>query len=61
MAERYSFALRLSGRYDNAGDRRGEPRWPRLLAAFETDAARNRIDDFVDRDCDLLARRAVSA
>jgi hypothetical protein len=61
MAERYGFALRLSGRYDNAGDRRGEPRWPRLLAAFETDAARNRIDDFVDRDCDLLSRRTVSA
>jgi hypothetical protein len=59
LAERYGFRLDLGTRFDNAGAARDEPRWPRLLAAFETDAARNRIERFAERDAELLQRRAA--
>ena len=62
LAERYGFALRLQGRYDNAGDApQGAPRWPRLRDVFATDSARRLIEDFVDRDADLLHRRPAWA
>jgi hypothetical protein len=57
LAERYGLHLHLSDRFDNAGDARGEPRWPLLLDALEGDASRARIEAFAARDADLLSRR----
>jgi hypothetical protein len=57
--DRYGLGLRLRDRFDNAGDRpRREPRWPHLLAAFETDAARRRIEGFAERDQALTQRHS---
>ncbi len=61
LAERYGFSLRLAGHYDNAGAAYHEPRWPRLMEALETDAARRQVEDFVSRDAELLSRHPVRA
>lgn len=59
LEERYGFRLALCGRFDNAGEAREAPRWPQLLACFETDAARARIESFAARDAELLGRRGA--
>lgn len=61
LAERYGLHLHLIGRFDNAGDGRTEPRWPRLLDAFGQDTSRARIEAFAERDADLLSRRMAQA
>ena len=61
LADRYGFALTLTDRFDNAGDAPSDPRWPRLLDAFETDSARRLIADFAVRDACLMARRPAWA
>ncbi len=61
LADRYGFALNLTGHFDNAGDAPSDPRWPRLLDAFGTDSARHLIEDFATRDAALVARRPAWA
>lgn len=58
LMERYGVRLHLTDRFDNAGDGRGEPRWPMLLDAFESDTSRARIEAFAESDAELLGRRA---
>jgi Sulfotransferase family len=51
---RFGVHLQLTECYDNAG---GEPanslRWPRLLASFASDAAADRLQDFIQHDLRL--------
>jgi hypothetical protein len=54
LLERYGVTLRLAAPSDTTSE---HLRWPRLLEAFGTDAARQRIETFSERDQDLLARR----
>lgn len=54
LQERYGLTLRLAAPSEATSEHR---RWPRLLEAFATDAARRRIESFAERDADLLARR----
>jgi hypothetical protein len=59
LHDRYGFNLRLTDRFDNAGDQpRREPRWPHLLAALGSDSSRRRIDAFAERDIALAHRHA---
>ncbi|MCF1708737.1 sulfotransferase family protein [Tabrizicola sp. J26] len=58
LAERYGLTVRFDTRKDNAADLGPETRrWPILLDALGSDAARRRIESFVDRDEALLAPR----
>ena len=56
LNRRFGLRLRLADRFDNTS---GEPantrRWPRLLAAFEMDAASRRMQDMVSSDHRLTA------
>lgn len=56
LHDRYGLTLRLAAPSDTTSEHR---RWPRLLEAFGSDAARRRIEGFAERDEDLLARRAA--
>jgi hypothetical protein len=54
LQERYGFVLRLGERGEPVDD---EPKWPRLLEALDTDAARARIEALAERDAELMVRR----
>ena len=51
---RFGIRLRLADRFDNSsGEAANTQRWPRLLAAFETDVASRRMQSLVTHDQDL--------
>ncbi|SDF37093.1 sulfotransferase family 2 domain-containing protein [Limimaricola pyoseonensis] len=53
---RLGLPVKVVGRRSNAGALpENQMRWPKLLDMFETDTARRRVEDFVDRDIKLLA------
>jgi hypothetical protein len=60
IAARTGQTVQIAERYVNAGPGpRGALRWPELLARFESDDARHRIEDFARRDDRLIARLAL--
>ncbi|PZQ99894.1 MAG: hypothetical protein DI533_04465 [Cereibacter sphaeroides] len=61
LDERYGFRLQLADRFDNAGDARTEPRWPRLLDRLGSDKARRTIEAFAERDAVLFDRQQALA
>lgn len=57
LNELYGFDLNITETRVNVGDQPvGEKRWPSLLAAFEKDVSRTRIEDFVSLDLQLMQR-----
>ena len=53
--------LSLVGNYHNPGALdRAEPRWPRLLARLESDAAIRRLESFAAADLALMDRLGVA-
>lgn len=57
MRELYGFELNLTGTRINAGEHPvAQKRWPKLLEQFETDAARQKAQSFVNLDYALMAR-----
>lgn len=54
LLDRYGVILRLAAPSEMTSE---HLRWPRLLEAFGTDSARQRIESFAERDQELLARR----
>jgi hypothetical protein len=54
LLDRYGVILRLAAPSETTSE---HLRWPRLLEAFGTDSARQRIESFAERDQELLARR----
>lgn len=62
MASLYGATIRVAGNYYNTGQHaQDEPRWPKLLALLDSDADRRRLEDFVVRDADLMARVRFAA
>ena len=53
LRDRYGVTLRLAVPSETTSE---HLRWPRLLEAFDTDSARQRIESFAERDQELLAR-----
>ena len=60
IAARTGQAVQIAERRVNAGPGpRGAHRWPELLARFESDKSRHRIEDFARQDDRLVARLAT--
>lgn len=57
IALRYGSTIRIVENFYNTGDHEPEEaRWTKLMARIGSDQARRRLEDFVTRDVDLLAR-----
>lgn len=57
IAQAYGQRIRVTDRFDNTGTApRHRPRWPDLIARFESDAAARSLESFVARDLELMDR-----
>jgi hypothetical protein len=61
IAARYGTPISVADRFVNTGDQpQGAARWPRLLARFERDDSRARLEAFAARDDLLLAQLGLA-
>lgn len=57
ILSRFGHKINVTGNYVNAGEiPRDQARWPKLIDLLDSDAARRKLEDFVIRDVDLMAR-----